>query len=88
MALALRLDYLVKNGQVTDQAELARGGHGSRARLTQIMDLDLNLRAPDIQKKILFFTRHDIRLIAGPNLRNIAKIADQAVQRNRFQNLS
>ncbi|MFO0383218.1 MAG: hypothetical protein ACK506_16065 [Pirellula sp.] len=51
MALAIRLDHLIKSGQVTDQAELARVGHVSRARLTQIMDL--NLLAPDIQEEIL-----------------------------------
>ncbi len=51
MALAIRLDDLIKSGQVTDQAELARVGHVSRARLTQIMDL--NLLAPDIQEQIL-----------------------------------
>jgi hypothetical protein len=53
MALAIRLDQLIKSGQVTDQAELARVGHVTRARLTQIMDL--NLLAPDIQESILFF---------------------------------
>lgn len=51
MALAIRLDHLIKSGQVVDQAELARVGHVSRARLTQI--LDLNLLAPDIQEEIL-----------------------------------
>lgn len=51
MALAIRLDYLIKSGQVADQAELARVGHVSRARLTQIMDL--TLLAPDIQEEIL-----------------------------------
>ena len=51
MALAIRLDHLIKSGQVTDQAELARVGHVTRARLTQIMDL--NLLAPDIQEEIL-----------------------------------
>lgn len=51
MALAIRLDHLIKSGQVTDQAELARVGHVSRARLSQIMDL--NLLAPDIQEAVL-----------------------------------
>ena len=51
MALAIRLDHLIKSGQVTDQAELARVGHVSRARLTQIMNL-LYL-APAIQEMIL-----------------------------------
>ena len=52
MALALRLDQLIRDGVVNDQAELARLGHVSRARLTQIMNL-LSL-APDIQELILF----------------------------------
>jgi hypothetical protein len=54
MALAIRLDQLLRTGQVKDQAELARIGHVSRARLTQIMDL--NLLAPDIQEQLLFLT--------------------------------
>jgi hypothetical protein len=53
MALAIRLDHLIKSGQVTDQAELARVGHVTRARLTQIMDL--NLLAPEIQEELLFW---------------------------------
>jgi hypothetical protein len=52
MALAIRLDQLIHDGIVTDQAELARIGHVTRARLTQIMNL-LCL-APDLQEKILF----------------------------------
>ena len=51
MALAIRLDQMIRDGVVTDQAELARLGHVSRARLTQIMNL-LGL-APDIQEAIL-----------------------------------
>ena len=52
MALAIRMDQLIRDGVVADQAELARLGHVSRARLTQIMNL-LNL-APNIQEEILF----------------------------------
>lgn len=52
MALAIRFDQLIRDGVVKDQAELARLGHVSRARLTQIMDL-LCL-APDIQEAVLF----------------------------------
>lgn len=54
MALAIRFETLICTGEVTDQAELARLGQVSRARLTQIMDL-LNL-APDIQEAVLFST--------------------------------
>jgi len=55
MALAIRLDGLIRRGEVTDQAELARLGHVSRARVTQIMNL-LCL-APDIQEELLFLPR-------------------------------
>jgi hypothetical protein len=52
MALAIRFDELIRGGEVTDYAELARLGHVTRARVTQIMNL-LNL-APDIQEHLLF----------------------------------
>jgi hypothetical protein len=55
MALAIRLDQLIRDGVVADQAELARLGHVSRARMTQIINF-LNL-APDIQEDLLFLTR-------------------------------
>ena len=54
MALAIRFDQLIRDGVVADQAELARLGHVSRARVTQIMNL-LNL-APDIQEALLFLS--------------------------------
>jgi len=52
MALAIRFEGLIQRGEVTAYADLARLGHVSRARLTQIMNL-LNL-APDIQEALLF----------------------------------
>lgn len=52
MALAIRLDQLIRDGHVADQAELARVGYVTRARLTQIMNL--LFLAPDIQEEILF----------------------------------
>lgn len=52
MALAIRFDQLIRDGVVADQAELARLGHVSRARVTQIMNL--TLLAPDLQEAILF----------------------------------
>jgi hypothetical protein len=52
MALAIRFDQLIRDEVVADQAELARLGHVTRARLTQIMNL-LNLAA-DIQEEIMF----------------------------------
>lgn len=52
MALAIKLDGMVARGDVKDYAELARLGHVSRARVTQVMNL-LNL-APEIQEALLF----------------------------------
>jgi len=42
----------VRSSEVRDFAEIARLGHVTRARVTQIMNL-LNL-APDIQEELLF----------------------------------
>src|SRR5262249_21980686 len=55
MALALRLDGLLRAGAIKDYGELARLGHVTRARVSQVMNL-LNL-APDLQEKILFLPR-------------------------------
>ncbi len=52
MALAIRCDDLLRRGEVKDLAELARVGHVTRARMTQIMNL--LMLAPDIQEQILF----------------------------------
>lgn len=57
MALAIHFNKLVQQGEVQDFAEVARLGHVTRARVSQIMNL-LHL-APDIQEAILFLTRPD-----------------------------
>lgn len=55
MALAVKLDGLVRAGAVADYATLARLGHVTRARVTQVMNL--TLLAPDIQEELLFLPR-------------------------------
>jgi len=55
MALAIKFDRLIRDGELRDYADLARLGYVTRARITQIMNL-LNL-APDIQEGILFLPR-------------------------------
>ena len=55
MALALRCDGLLRTGAVENQTEIARLGHVTRARVSQILNL-LNL-APDIQEAILDLPR-------------------------------
>jgi hypothetical protein len=52
MALAIHFEDLIRQGVVTDYADLARLGHVTRARVTQIMNL--RLLAPEIQEDILF----------------------------------
>jgi hypothetical protein len=52
MALAIRIDGLVRSGAIASYSEVAALGHVTRARISQIMNL-LNL-APDIQEAILF----------------------------------
>jgi hypothetical protein len=52
LALAIRLEGLIREQTIADYAEVARLGRVARACLTQIMKrLDL---APDLQKQILF----------------------------------
>lgn len=55
MALAIRFEEKLEQGHVRDMAQLARLGHVSRARLTQIMNL--RLLAPDIQEALLQLPR-------------------------------
>ncbi|WP_425618997.1 hypothetical protein NA78x_002724 [Anatilimnocola sp. NA78] len=55
MALPIRLDQLIRDGLVTNQAELARFGHVKRAILTQIMNL--LFLAPVIQEHTLQFQK-------------------------------
>jgi hypothetical protein len=52
MALAIRFEQLIRAGEVTGCAELAKLGHVTRARISQIMSLQC--LAPDIQEEVLF----------------------------------
>ncbi len=87
MALAIRLDGLVRSGAVRDYADLARLGHVSRARVTQIMNL-LAL-APDIQEALLFLPR----TVSGRDpvrerqVRPIAAVVDWGGQRRLWRDL-
>lgn len=76
MALAIHFDRLLATGRFQSQADLARAGRVTRARLTQI--LNLTSLAPCIQEHLLFLppyasgraplTERQVRPIAGePN---------------------
>jgi hypothetical protein len=81
MALAIRLELQVQEGTIRDYAEIARFGHVSRARITQILGL-LQL-APDLQEALLFLPRVETGKdpITERELRPIAAMADWTQQR-------
>jgi hypothetical protein len=85
MALAIRFEGLVTQGEVRDYAELAHLGHVSRARVTQIMNL-LNL-APDIQEEILFLpkTVEGADPIVERHVRPIMAVVDWEEQRRLWK---
>ena len=84
MALAIRCDQLIRDGLVADQSELARFGHITTARMTQIMML-LNL-APDVQEQVLFLPRTERGrdAIKETDVRPIARILDWRKQRRMW----
>lgn len=88
MALAIRCEELVRRGDVADYADLARLGHVTRARMTQIMNL-LNL-APDIQEEILFLSRSTKGRdpVGERDLRPIAAVVEWRKQRRLWQRLA
>jgi len=83
LALAIRMEGLLRSETIGDYAELARLGRVTRARMTQIMKL-LHL-APDIQEQILFLT--PMRGLNERNLRPITNRIDWDEQRRLFQEL-
>ncbi|MBK9187360.1 MAG: hypothetical protein IPM33_00225 [Phycisphaerales bacterium] len=88
MALAIRFDGLLRSGQVRDFAEIARLGHVTRARVSQIMNL-LHL-APDIQEEILFMPRVEAGddPITERHLRPITRLYDWRDQRRTWRGLT
>lgn len=88
MALAIRFDQLIRDGAIADQAELARLGYVTRARLTQIMNL-LCL-APDIQEALLFspVTNRGRDAISEKQLRPIAGTPNWRTQSQMWRELT
>ena len=87
MALAIRLDRLLREGVARDYACLARLGGVTRARLTQVMNL--LLLAPDIQEELLFLPRtiHGRDLVCEPHIRPVAALPDWSKQRRAWRAL-
>jgi hypothetical protein len=85
LALAHKLEGLVRSGTVSSYGELARLGHITPARVTQIMVL-LHL-APSIQEYLLFLSVADARFGTELGLRKIACEPRWDRQRKRFEQL-
>ena len=88
MALALRFEKLFATGAVKDFRTLARLGHVSPARISQIVSL-LHL-APDIQEALLFRRRPERgrdSLDLGKVL-PLTKVWDWQKQRRMWRNLA
>ena len=87
LALAHHIQELLDTGQVKDLAEVARRGHVTRARVTQIMNL--LLLAPDIQEKLLFLpsTTKGKDPIALRRLRQVMSEPSFARQRQLWRQL-
>jgi hypothetical protein len=77
MALAIKFQDLVDRGEVRDYADIARLGHVTRARMSQIMNL--LLLAPDIQEALLY-SRREIS-ITERHVRSAVREVNWAAQR-------
>jgi hypothetical protein len=87
MALAIKLDGLVRAGVVRDYAALVRVGRVTRARVTQVMNL--TLLAPDLQEALLFLPpvtagREPLTLA---DLQRVAAVRDWRGQRRAWREL-
>ena len=87
MALALRVDELVRTGQVGSYSALASLGQVTRARVSQIMSL--LFLAPDIQEALLFLppTQRGRDPIILADLMPIASTLDWRKQRRLWKQL-
>jgi hypothetical protein len=82
MALAHRLDNVLRDGIVANYTELAQYASVTRARISQIMNL-LNL-APTIQERLLFVSSADAVSLTERSLQQLASVADWRQQAELF----
>jgi hypothetical protein len=88
LALAHRIEDLVQRGEIKDYAEVARLGHVTRARVTQIMNL-LAL-APDIQEDILHLppNRKGFDAVSERTVRDMTQVVCWNRQRAMWREVS
>ncbi len=88
MALAIHFEELISQGVVTDYADVARLGHVSRARVTQIMNL--RLLSPAIQEELLYLERSACfgELIQLKRIQAISKEANWVFQMSLWKKMN
>ncbi|MFI4912340.1 MAG: hypothetical protein ACIAQZ_11800 [Sedimentisphaeraceae bacterium JB056] len=87
MALAVKFDFMLKRGEFEDMAQIARNTQVTRARITQIMNL--NLLAPSIQEMLLFLPETDKGrdVVTVRDLQKVALEPDWAKQQTMLTGL-
>jgi hypothetical protein len=87
MALAIKFEGLVRRREVSDYAQLARLGHVTRARMTQVMNL--LLLAPELQEELLFLprTQQGRDPVHLKQLQPLAQVVDWRKQRRLWKKL-
>ena len=85
MALAIRMERLVREGTVDSYSELAAAGRISHARMSQI--LRLSELAPSIQEQLLFLppTMKGTDVVTERDLREVVRVIDWDSQRKKFE---
>jgi hypothetical protein len=88
MALAIRLEQMLRSGEIPDLTELARIANVTQPRMSQI--LNLNMLAPEIQEELLFL--HPVQAgkpaIHEKLLRPITSHVDWDAQRQRWREVN
>lgn len=82
MALAIKMEQMVRSGEVSSYAELARRGNVTRARMSQIVDL-LNL-APGLQEALLLLPGTVRGGVNERSVREIVRESDWCEQKQRW----
>lgn len=84
MALAVKLESLIKKGLVRDYADLARLGAVDRSLVSRVMNL--RLLAPSIQMHLLELDsqENDSQSLFQKDLMPIARILDWSLQEGRY----
>jgi hypothetical protein len=87
LALAIQLEYTIRNGEAKDYADIARLGGLSRERVSQI--IRLIYLAPDIQVELLYLppTPTGRYPISETAVRKIANLLSWACQRQEWARL-